>query len=25
MHYFSNKNDAPDMLMDAATWWIKTH
>lgn len=23
--FFANKNDDPDMLMEAATWWIKTH
>ncbi|WP_248723196.1 DUF6500 family protein [Seonamhaeicola sp. ML3] len=23
--FFSNKNDNPDFLMEAATWWIKTH
>lgn len=23
--FFKNKNDNPDLLMEAATWWIKTH
>lgn len=23
--FFANKNDDPDCLMEAATWWIKTH
>jgi hypothetical protein len=23
--FFKNKNDQPDVLMEAATWWIKTH
>ena len=23
--FFANKNDDPDLLMEAATWWIKTH
>ena len=23
--FFANKNDTPDLLMEAATWWIKTH
>lgn len=23
--FFSNKNDDPDLLMEAAEWWIKTH
>ena len=23
--FFANKNDDPALLMDAATWWIKTH
>lgn len=23
--FFANRNDDPDLLMDAATWWIKTH
>lgn len=23
--FFANKNDNPDLLMEAATWWIKTH
>lgn len=23
--FFSNKNDDPDLLMEAATWWILTH
>lgn len=22
--FFSNRNDDPDTLMEAATWWIKT-
>ena len=22
--FFSNKNDQPDLLLEAATWWIKT-
>lgn len=22
--FFANKNDDPDLLMEAATWWIKT-
>ncbi len=22
--FFSNKNENPDLLMEAATWWIKT-
>ncbi len=25
MHFFSNKNDDPVLLIDAATWWIMTH
>ncbi len=23
--FFANKNDDPDLLMEAATWWIKPH
>ncbi len=23
--FFANKNDTPELLMEAATWWIKTH
>jgi hypothetical protein len=23
--FFANKNDHPEMLMEAATWWIMTH
>ncbi len=23
--FFSNKNDNPTLLMEAATWWIITH
>jgi hypothetical protein len=23
--FFRNKNDEPDLLMQAAEWWIKTH
>lgn len=23
--FFANKNDDPDLLMEAATWWISTH
>jgi hypothetical protein len=23
--FFANKNDNPALLMEAATWWIKTH
>lgn len=23
--FFANKNDNPQLLMEAATWWIKTH
>jgi hypothetical protein len=23
--FFANKNDNPESLMEAATWWIKTH
>ena len=23
--FFRNKNDNPDLLMEAATWWIHTH
>ncbi|WP_204346455.1 DUF6500 family protein [Psychroserpens algicola] len=22
--FFKNKNDTPELLMEAATWWIKT-
>ena len=22
---FKNKNDNPELLMEAATWWVKTH
>ncbi len=22
--FFKNKNDNPELLMEAATWWIKT-
>lgn len=22
--FFANKNDDPDLLMEAATWWIRT-
>ena len=22
---FANKNDNPELLMEAATWWIQTH
>lgn len=22
--FFANRNDDPDLLMEAATWWIKT-
>lgn len=22
--FFANKNDDPELLMEAATWWIKT-
>ncbi|MFT4611739.1 MAG: hypothetical protein ACJA1H_001479 [Glaciecola sp.] len=22
--FFKNKNDSPELLMEAATWWIKT-
>jgi hypothetical protein len=22
---FKNKNDTPELLMEAATWWIQTH
>lgn len=25
MHFFANKNDDPELLMEAATWWIHTH
>lgn len=23
--FFKNKNDDPELLMEAAEWWIKTH
>ena len=23
--FFANRNDDPDLLMEAASWWIKTH
>jgi len=23
--FFSNKNDDPELLMEAAKWWIQTH
>lgn len=23
--FFKNKNDTPELLMEVATWWIKTH
>jgi hypothetical protein len=23
--FFKNKNDNPELLLEAATWWIKTH
>lgn len=23
--FFANKNDDPGLLMEAATWWIRTH
>ncbi|WP_409581018.1 DUF6500 family protein [Vibrio owensii] len=23
--FFANKNDNPELLMEAATWWIQTH
>jgi len=23
--FFANKNDEPELLMEAATWWISTH
>ncbi len=23
--FFKNKNDCPELLMEAATWWIQTH
>jgi hypothetical protein len=23
--FFSNKNDQPELLMEVAEWWIKTH
>ena len=25
MRFFSNRNDNPELLMDAATWWIMAH
>jgi len=25
MLFFANKNDDPELLMEAATWWIPTH
>lgn len=25
MLFFKNKNDNPELLMEAATWWIQTH
>lgn len=25
MIVFANKNDNPELLMEAATWWIQTH
>lgn len=25
MLFFANKNDDPELLMEAATWWISTH
>ncbi|PJE28123.1 DUF6500 family protein [Pseudooceanicola marinus] len=25
MRLFANKNDDPELLMEAAEWWIKTH
>lgn len=23
--FFANKNDNPELLMEAASWWIQTH
>lgn len=23
--FFANKNDNPELLMEAAVWWIQTH
>ena len=23
--FFANKNNDPELLMEAATWWIQTH
>ena len=23
--FFKNRNDDPELLMEAATWWIQTH
>ncbi|OLQ89857.1 hypothetical protein BIY21_14505 [Vibrio ponticus] len=23
--FFANKNDDPELLIEAATWWIQTH
>jgi hypothetical protein len=23
--FFANKNEQPELLMEAATWWIETH
>ncbi|WP_040278922.1 DUF6500 family protein [Psychroserpens damuponensis] len=23
--FFKNKNETPELLMEAATWWIETH
>lgn len=23
--FFANKNETPELLMEAATWWIMTH
>lgn len=23
--FFANRNDEPELLMEAATWWIETH
>lgn len=23
--FFANRNDDPELLFEAATWWIKTH
>jgi len=23
--FFANKNDDPELLLEAAVWWIKTH